>query len=213
MRTVDRPKSIISALKKDLLKAKEAANYWELLANTDDLTGLCNRRKLHDVDKCIAEKRETTTASEVTLLFIDLDNFGQLNKKYGDDVGDDALRLLGAAVRKNIRATDIAIRKGGDEFVIILIGTTPDQANNTVVQRLALMLDGELYLNVKDDIIPIKGSIGVFPYNLRLTPLDNLKQADELMRTQKMARKAAKIIETPLLIPAPNMQTIHQQPH
>lgn len=181
---------LITTLTNELWRAKEEAKHWEILATTDDLTGLHNRRMLHDVDKKISERRTPSSKDELTLLFIDLDDFGKLNKKFGDDVGDDALRLLGKSIRQNIRKDDIAIRKGGDEFVIILMGSTPEIANETVVKRLQLMLDGELSLTIGEHMIPIRGSIGVFPYNQDISPFDNLKEADELMREQKMARKA-----------------------
>lgn len=184
---------LITTLKHELLQAREEAKHWELLATTDDLTGLHNRRMLYDVDKKISERRCSDKSDELTLLFIDLDDFGKLNKKFGDDVGDEALRLLGKTIRKNIRESDIAIRKGGDEFVIILMGSSPESASETVVKRLQLMLDGELSLKVKGANIPIRGSIGAFPYDQTISPFDNLKEADELMRVQKLARKAAMV--------------------
>ncbi len=179
----------ISTLQQELKLVKEQSKHWKFLATTDDLTGLHNRRMLHEVDKKIAERRNPKVADEITLLFIDLDDFGKLNKKYGDDKGDEALSLLGKTIRQNIRKDDIAIRKGGDEFVIILIGSTPEMATETVVKRLELMLDGELSLQIDSLIVPIKGSIGVFPYNKDISPFDNLKEADELMRQQKLMRK------------------------
>lgn len=171
------------------MKARKAAKYWEIMAVTDDLTGLHNRRMINKLDEKISERRRKDCDDAVTLLFIDLDDFGQINKIFGDDVGDDALRLFGHTIRKNIRTEDIAIRKGGDEFVVILIGTTPEYANQSVVERLRLLLDGELSLNVKGTHIPIMGSIGVFPYNQGISPFENLKIVDELMREQKQARK------------------------
>lgn len=183
---------LINTLKHELVQAREEAKHWELLATTDDLTGLHNRRMLYDVDKKISERRYIDKDdNDLTLLFIDLDDFGKLNKKFGDDVGDEALRLLGKTISKNIRESDIAIRKGGDEFVIILMGSTPEAACGTVVKRMQMMLDGELLLKFGDINIPIRGSIGAFPYNQGISPFDNLKEADELMRIQKMARKAA----------------------
>lgn len=186
---------LITTLKYELIQAREEARQWALLATTDDLTGLHNRRMLHDVDKKISERRRSSSSNnnELTLLFIDLDDFGKLNKKFGDDMGDEALRLLGKTIRKNIRESDIAIRKGGDEFVIILMGSTPELASETVVKRLQLMLDGELSLKIGDNNIPIRGSIGVFPYDQSVSPFENLKQADELMRIQKLARKASMV--------------------
>ncbi|MCB1559215.1 MAG: GGDEF domain-containing protein [Alphaproteobacteria bacterium] len=190
---------LINALKSELKKAQETAKYWEVMATTDDLTGLHNRRMLNHVHHHITERR-SEQSEDVTLLFIDLDDFGKLNKIYGDDVGDDALRLLGQMIRKNIRSTDIAIRKGGDEFILFLMGTTPELAAGAVVKRLQLMLDGELSLNVKGKEIPIKGSIGVFSYNKGLSPLDNMRNADTLMRKTKKQRKSDQV-ETYTIVP------------
>lgn len=181
------------ALKQELIRAQEAAKHWEVLAMTDDLTGLYNRRMIYQLDKEIGERRNLNLAREVALLFIDLDDFGKINKDYGDDVGDEALRLVGKTIRENIRCDDIAIRKGGDEFVIILIGCTEELANGSVAKRLNLMLNGGMHLNHANISIPIRGSMGVFNYNEDITPFQNLKYADELMRTQKKARKAAKL--------------------
>ncbi|MDY0028963.1 MAG: GGDEF domain-containing protein [Pseudobdellovibrionaceae bacterium] len=180
--------TLIKSLRDELIQAKESAKYWEVMATTDDLTGLHNRRMLNHVHHHITERR-SERHGDITLLFIDLDDFGQLNKIYGDDVGDDALRLLGQMIRKNIRSTDIAIRKGGDEFILFLMDTTPELASGAVVKRLQLMLDGELFLNVQNKTIPIKGSIGVFSYNKNLSPLDNMRHADTLMRQTKKSRK------------------------
>jgi diguanylate cyclase len=106
-------------------------------------------------------------------------------------VGDEALRLVGETIRKNIRCDDIAIRKGGDEFVIILIGATDELTNDSVIKRLNTMLNGGLYLNQANISIPIKGSMGVYHYDDNLTPFENLKLADVQMRAQKSTRKAA----------------------
>ena len=185
----DQADEIIARLEGDLKKLREQAEYWEFMAMTDDLTGLHNRRLLGDMGQHYFDRRDGQNAAEMTILFIDLDDFGKLNKKYGDDVGDEALRVLAAGVRKNIRQDDIAIRKGGDEFVIILIGANEKQTNETVLGRIQNMLDGELKFEAAGDTICIKGSVGAFPYNRDETPFENIKRADVLMREQKQARK------------------------
>ncbi len=182
---------MLIALKQELIRAQEAAKQWEMLATTDDLTGLHNRRMLYELDKKIGDRRDPKIEREVAMLFIDLDDFGQLNKKYGDDVGDEALRLVGQTIRQNIRCDDIAIRKGGDEFVIILIGATDELTNDSVIKRLNTMLNGGLYLNHTNISIPIRGSMGVYHYDDNMTPFENLKLADVHMRAQKSTRKAA----------------------
>lgn len=179
----------LSLLKSKLAKAEESVKYWHNVAITDDLTGLHNRRMLREIPAEIRNRRDGAIKNEVTLLFIDLDDFGQINKNYGDDVGDEALKLIGATIQKNIREEDIAIRKGGDEFVLFLMGTTPELAADAVVRRLELLLDGGVTLNVRGESIPLKGSMGVFGYDHGLTPSENLRHADYLMRQKKSARK------------------------
>ncbi len=183
---------LIAHLREELLEARRKAEYWEIMAMTDDLTGLHNRRLLADLGATLMNRRDPDKATDTTLLFIDLDDFGQLNKKYGDDVGDQALRVLADGIRRNIRKEDIAIRKGGDEFIIILIGANEENANKVVLKRLQRMLDGDLTITVGRERIMIRGSVGVFPYKGDLSPFDNIKLADELMREQKQARKRAK---------------------
>ncbi|MFA7276617.1 MAG: GGDEF domain-containing protein [Pseudobdellovibrionaceae bacterium] len=189
----EKSRELISKLKHELDEARKAAEYWELMATTDDLTGLHNRRMLAHIRDHFDERSHAHPDSDdVTLLFIDLDDFGQLNKKYGDDVGDQALQLLGHVIRQNIRRDDIAIRKGGDEFVLFIMGASADTAAASVVQRLALLLDGGIFLEVDDLSLPLRGSIGVYDYNPDISPLENLKHADTLMRAEKMMRKIHK---------------------
>lgn len=195
---VSKTNAMMVALKQELIRAQEAARQWEILATTDDLTGLHNRRMLYELDKKIGDRRNPKIEREVSILFIDLDDFGKINKDYGDDVGDEALRLVGQTILQNIRCDDIAIRKGGDEFVIILIGSTPDLTNESVTNRLNTMLNGGIYVSHQNLSIPIRGSMGVYHYDENLMPLENLKRADAQMRAKKKIRKESAIINPPL---------------
>lgn len=181
--------ALIAHLQKELNEARHQAEYWEVMAMTDDLTGLHNRRLLSDLGHGVFDRRDPTHAADLTLLFIDLDDFGKLNKRYGDDVGDEALRVLANGIRKNIRKDDIAIRKGGDEFIIILIGADVQQANEVVLKRIQRMLDGDLTVSIGRERIQIRGSVGVFAYDRDMSPFENIKLADVLMREQKQERK------------------------
>lgn len=210
MHTEHQSQELIRSLKSELSKAKEAAQYWEVMATTDDLTGLHNRRMLESIPLHIAQVRNDEFSDEITLLFIDLDDFGKLNKLFGDDVGDDALRIVGRSIRQNIRKDDIAIRKGGDEFVLFLMGTTPELASSAVVKRLEKMLDGDLSINARGINIPICGSVGVFRYDKTLSPLDNLRNADTLMREQKQSRKKKRA--TDMALPETQQTQIADQP-
>jgi diguanylate cyclase (GGDEF)-like protein len=106
----------------------------QLLSSTDTLTGALNRRSFSE----LAEKR--MIAAEVnrrpyTLVYIDLDNFKQVNDTFGHAIGDLVLKAVVDSIQKQIRNTDFLARLGGDEFAVLL--TDLDQAGaNRIVPRL-----------------------------------------------------------------------------
>lgn len=88
-------------------------------ARTDALTGLPNRRAMTEVE-AMRVGDAGSTWSRCSVLFIDVDHFGRFNKRYGDQAGDEALKLLATALRHEARNDDLVFRKGGEEFVIVL---------------------------------------------------------------------------------------------
>lgn len=188
------PARDLASSKERLAEAEEQATLWEQIANTDSLTGLNSRFMLDTLNTSFNddphEHRHKNPST--TLLFIDLDDFGQLNKKYSDSVGDEALRTLGHEIKGIIREGDIAIRKGGDEFVIFLGHADTKSVNDTVVKRLENLLSGGLSIKHNGQDIPIRGSIGVFAYDPSLSPLQNIQAADVEMRAVKKQRKLQK---------------------
>lgn len=96
-------------------------------ANTDELTGLLNRRGFDGAFDGLYSLA-AATGEELALLAIDLDYFKQLNDACGHDVGDAALRAAGEVMQTQLREGDIAGRVGGDEFLIALRGTGAVQA-------------------------------------------------------------------------------------
>ncbi len=97
------------------------------LANTDALTGVYNRRFLHDFSEQYIQivKRENTS---FTLLLMDIDKFKNINDSYGHSVGDDVLKKLVEILKGLVRRNDVVVRLGGDEFVIVLPNTSIDNA-------------------------------------------------------------------------------------
>lgn len=85
----------------------------------DSLTGICNRRFLkHTLE--IEVDRAARAQTELSLLYIDIDNFKQVNDSYGHDCGDMVLIRLAQLLKNSIRHYDLAVRLGGDEFVVLL---------------------------------------------------------------------------------------------
>jgi len=89
------------------------------LAIRDPLTGLYNRRYMQEfLDREI--RRSRRSERPLSLMMIDIDYFKRYNDTFGHPAGDDALRLVGDALRNSVRAEDLACRYGGEEFILIL---------------------------------------------------------------------------------------------
>ncbi len=96
-----------------------------LLARTDGLTGLHNRRTLGEILD-LEWRRARRTRSVFSLLFVDIDRFKAYNDTYGHQAGDDALAAVARCIGENIRRpADSAARYGGEEFVVVLPDTPP----------------------------------------------------------------------------------------
>ena len=97
------------------------------LSVTDDLTGLNNRFAFaEELRNELAHARRCH--SPLSLLFLDADHFKRYNDEFGHPAGDDALRTIAVYLKENMRSHDFIARIGGDEFVIILPGTTMESA-------------------------------------------------------------------------------------
>lgn len=101
------------------------------LANTDDSTGIGNGRNFR-----LAVNRELARARRdgqpLTAVYLDLDNFKQVNDRYGHTKGDELLRVVASTLLHNVRETDTVARLGGDEFAVLLPALAPADAPRTV---------------------------------------------------------------------------------
>ncbi|MFH1227033.1 MAG: sensor domain-containing diguanylate cyclase [Planctomycetota bacterium] len=144
------------------------------LSVKDGLTGVFNRRYF---DKIIEDefKRAKRYDRKMALLFLDLDNFKQINDKHGHKQGDVVLREFASLLGLHSRKIDIVCRYGGDEFAIIL----PETSLEGALQK-AETLKGNVreyaFTNLKDKRKPfhIKVSVGVSAITKRLTTADQL---------------------------------------
>jgi len=105
----------------------------------DPLTGLLNRRAFETVLSS-EFSRSKRHSNDLSLVFLDLDKFKQINDQHGHDAGDDALIYLADTLASIIREEDIVARFAGDEFVIILPETKADKAE-AIMKRLQGYLD------------------------------------------------------------------------
>lgn len=102
-------------------------------ATIDQLTGLMNRRGL---EAFVVQPRRPAAGAHRTIAVIDLDGFKKVNDEQGHQAGDELLHHVGTRLRSSIRPDDLAVRIGGDEFLLILPNTEPTGAE-ALMERLA----------------------------------------------------------------------------
>lgn len=125
----------------DVLKAKieailERQEKNAHLSLTDPLTKMKNRRGwTQDVQREL--KRIRRYGGTATMAFVDLDNFKTINDTYGHETGDAVLNAVSSIIRKGLRATDVAGRYGGEEFVVFFPGTSGQAAANCMERILS----------------------------------------------------------------------------
>ncbi len=134
-------KENISLIKSYLLEAAPSIIVKLLLeelkasAFRDGLTGLYNRKFLDEhLTKLIPQAQREKL--NIGVLMLDMDHFKAVNDEYGHDIGDLVLKELGRILSENIREADIVVRYGGEEFVVLLIGVTDEDAALHVADKI-----------------------------------------------------------------------------
>ena len=152
-------------------------------AGQDELTGLANRALFQDRLQSIMARVRREHA-RFALLYIDLDNFKEVNDLHGHNIGDLLLQEVARRLRGCIRASDTIARFGSDEFVVLLDSIISPAHAQPVARKINAALSGPLKLNGKQ--LQVRPSIGVAIY-----PEDGgdeselLKHADEAMYSSK----------------------------
>jgi diguanylate cyclase (GGDEF)-like protein len=163
-------------------KVKERTRQLEEMSRTDALTGLLNVRHLQDI--ATATLRSAQRRSEpVTAIYIDINDFKQINDNHGHQRGDEILRIVGKAIKDTARAEDSCIRYGGDEFCIISPNCREDQAKE--------IIGGRLIKKIKEKLDNVTISIGVAQTgpNEYVEASELIHMADEKMYTAKQVHK------------------------
>lgn len=154
-------RTVMSTFASQLALAFHNANLYEEIqrvAITDEMTGLFNRRGMHEFGEREVE-RARRFERPLSALMIDLDLFSRVNNTYGHLVGDEVLRMLADRVRANIRELDVAVRFGGEEFLILLVETNAEDALN-VAERIRQAIAGSPFETSAGSLL-ITASIGV----------------------------------------------------
>ena len=151
----------------------------EALSVTDDLTLLSNSRYLNVVLRQ-ETKRAIRSSRPLSMLFLDLDSFKQVNDNHGHLAGSKALVEAGAVIRGCARETDVVARFGGDEFALILPDTGPEGAK-AVAMRIRERIRSTTFLTSDGLAVRLTASIGV------ATLPDAARTAEDLLRAADTA--------------------------
>jgi|TARA_R110001583_G_scaffold190210_1_gene354295 diguanylate cyclase (GGDEF)-like protein len=162
----------------------------ELLAATDPLTGLANRRALMGrLKNAIAVWKRRGT--RVGLIILDLDHFKTLNDTYGHQTGDVVLKSLAAVFGNVLRETDLPARVGGEEFAV-LISDEDENGLMTVAERLRRAISEDV-ITVNDQTITYSASLGIACLPVRNEA--DVNDGDGMEGLLRQAREVESIID------------------
>ena len=176
---VDRSQLEIRKLQQELVKLSDTVR-------TDQLTGVLNRRGLDEALK-VEIARAQRSESQLSVAFIDIDNFKTMNDTFGHDVGDRALQHLAKLMQDTVRPTDVVSRMGGEEFVVLLPDTNIEEAVITVT-RLQRALTKTLFMQNNQKLL-ITFSAGVSLLKTGESEASVIGRADQAMYLAKKSGK------------------------
>jgi len=173
---------LIKRLRRQLLERQDHSYILRNLAMIDPLTGLYNRRFAEQ--RLAAEvARSERRGHPLTVLVLDLNNFKEINDTYGHPAGDQVLLEFASRLNKVIRGSDLAVRLGGDEFLVLLPECSLDQLE-LVLERLS-----SFELDWQGTRIPVTFSSGWKDFAKGERPEDLLVGADQALYANKRVSK------------------------
>lgn len=151
----------------------------KLLASTDVLTGALNRLRFlelveHDVE--IIKRNQ----NHLCVVMIDIDYFKSFNDNYGHQIGDEVLKAFTESINANLRQSDLFCRYGGEEFIIALMNTQIDDAEN-IAEKLRVIIKKINLPNINS----ITASFGIAEFDPSETVDDLIGRADEALYMAK----------------------------
>jgi diguanylate cyclase (GGDEF)-like protein len=173
---------LIKRLRRQLLEKQDHSYILRNLAMIDPLTGLYNRRFAEQ--RLAAEvARSERRGHPLTVLTLDLNNFKEINDTYGHPAGDQVLQEFASRLNQVIRGSDLAVRLGGDEFLVVLPECTLEQLKLVLERLKAFELDWQ------GKKIPVAFSAGWKDYEMGERPEEMLARADQALYKSKRASK------------------------
>ena len=170
-----------------ILQIEQQNRLWEL-ANHDALTGLPNRMLLLDrMTQSLARARRRHGG--LAVMFLDLDDFKDVNDSYGHETGDRLLRFVAERLRTAVRTDDTVARISGDEFVVLVEGVQSPQALDALRRKIENKLAQGFEVDGRAIRVQTSTGVATFPDDGD-TPDALIKQADLRMYAAKKARTA-----------------------
>jgi diguanylate cyclase (GGDEF)-like protein len=171
-------------LREELISTTLQKQLIEQQSFTDPLTEIYNRRSLEEITgRFIAHARRQK--KPLTLMMVDLDNFKQVNTRFGHLTGDLVLSEFASLLKASIRGSDAAVRYGGDEFVIILADTKAAEAERVVERISAHLAEWNRAGNLQN--LTLTASVGIAEWRDGQTLDEMLDCADRKMYEDKGA--------------------------
>lgn len=158
----------------------------------DHLTGLTNRRFIEmSLEARLSEMKRY--GWPFGILFIDIDNFKNINDLYGHETGDNVLRMIAQTFINNSRPFDTTGRWGGEEFVSIVLNVNKERLLD-VANRMRMLIEKSV-VTIDSDLIKVTVSIGATMANSDDTVEGIIRRADRLMYNAKVSGKNRVIID------------------
>ncbi|MFN3291278.1 MAG: GGDEF domain-containing protein, partial [Acinetobacter sp.] len=165
MDTKDQPAnmySLFTAIQqlKQTLQQRDALEFrLKNIAHLDSLTGVANRYALNEYIKLL--ENQPTQFSETCLMVIDIDHFKQVNDVYGHLMGDQVIQFVAEKLKENIRTSDLLVRYGGDEFIVLIENVGMERALKIAEKIRSEIYEAKPVDNVRCPDLKVSISIGV----------------------------------------------------
>ncbi|MFZ0923365.1 MAG: GGDEF domain-containing protein, partial [Candidatus Acidiferrales bacterium] len=169
-----------------LSRLRIRAEEFQKLATRDSLTGLSNRR-LGEERLAGEVARSERHGHPLSVLLLDLNRFKGINDRYGHAAGDLALKTFAERLNKVIRASDLAVRLGGDEFMVILPECLPERIP-ALLNRL-----GCVEVKWRDTKFILTSAAGWAGYEKRETPAQLIERADKSLYANKRSEQGKQV--------------------
>jgi len=179
---VTRMRTRIAVLERESRSLHESLREEQRMAMIDALTGIPNRAAYDDrIEQ--EHKRWKRFSRPVSILAWDIDRFKAINDAWGHKAGDKVLRVIGQHLARHVRDTDFVGRYGGEEFVMLLVGTEPSEARS-VAEKIRLEIS-QLGFHFHDRPVSVTASCGITGFQGDDTPDAAFDRADKALYQAK----------------------------